>query len=263
MGAIRLFLALVVAIGHLQIKRAQSRRSRSAKLLHARHERRICRDVLLYDQRLSDEHGAPRKISGDHGRDAQLLSKPLHPHFTRCIGQRCFCCFFFTYNFWGWFAALSVGDKLTNLFIVGMDWRIVFADYPAWHWDASLPFLHQAWTLGAELTFYIVAPFILRSWKVALSVLVAGATIRGILVATTVFDGRWTYMFLPSTLMFFLIGHFAQVISKQWTVLKTGRCGALMLGLCLACLLKWTVNWDTPKFYIVAFCFAAAIPGIF
>jgi peptidoglycan/LPS O-acetylase OafA/YrhL len=171
---------------------------------------------------------------------------------------------FFAFGFWGWFAELSPGNKFTNLFILGMEWRIMFASYPDWHWDASGPFFHQAWTLGAELTFYIAAPFILRSWRIALSIFVVSATIRGIFVATTVFDGRWTYLFLPSTFMFFLIGHFARVISRHWPTLKTGHCGALMLGLgFLACLLKRPVNWDSWQFWLAVFCFAASIPGVF
>jgi peptidoglycan/LPS O-acetylase OafA/YrhL len=56
-----------------------------------------------------------------------------------------------------------------------------------------------AWTLGAELNFYLLAPFILRSWKIALALLLASAGVRAYLVATTVFDGRWTYVFAPST----------------------------------------------------------------
>jgi peptidoglycan/LPS O-acetylase OafA/YrhL len=170
---------------------------------------------------------------------------------------------FVAFNFWGWFGALSVGDKFTNLFIVGMDWRIMFASYPDWHWDAAAPFFHQAWTLGAELTFYLAAPFILRSWKIALSLLVASAAVRGYLIETTVFDGRWTYLFLPSTFLFFLIGHFAQAISRRWTMLRSGKCGAVLLGCSVTCLMIGSAAWDSLQFWISALCFAASLPGIF
>jgi len=167
------------------------------------------------------------------------------------------------FGFWGWFATLSAGDKFTNLFVVGMDWRIMFASYPDWHWDASAPFFHQAWTLSAELTFYVVAPLLLRSWKTTLGVLLASAVVRGVLVTTTVFDGRWTYLFLPSTFLFFLIGHFAHEISQRRTILKNGACGALLLGCSLVCLQIGSAAWDSLQFWTASLAFAAALPGVF
>jgi len=170
---------------------------------------------------------------------------------------------FVAFNFWGWFGALSIGDKFTNLFIVGMDWRIMFASYPDWHWDAAAPFFHQVWTLGAELTFYLAAPFILRSWKMALGLLLASAAVRGFLVGTTVFDGRWTYLFLPSTFLFFLIGHFAQTLARYCSILRNGKFGMLLLGCSLASLQIGAVAWDSLQFWAAAIFFAGCLPGIF
>lgn len=171
---------------------------------------------------------------------------------------------FGVFGFWSWFANLSLGDKFTNVFIIGMDWRILFAGYPEeWHWDAATPFFHQTWTLGAELTFYLLAPFILRSWKIALALLLASAVVRGYLVATTVFDGRWTYVFAPSTFLFFLLGHFSQVLSRRWSALKSALLGTLALTLSLLCIQFEAGKWDSAQFWGAAVLFAAALPGIF
>jgi peptidoglycan/LPS O-acetylase OafA/YrhL len=90
------------------------------------------------------------------------------------------------------FLMLPLADQITSVIILGMDWRIAFADYPNEHWDASPVFLHPAWTLGAELTFYLVAPFLLRSRKAMLTVFVLSAAIRFGLVklSATTIDGR-------------------------------------------------------------------------
>ena len=71
---------------------------------------------------------------------------------------------------WSWaaFAAAGVLQKLSALFLIGLDWQRA-AGMP----DPAILGLSQSWTLGAELIFYIAAPFLLRSWKAAIAVLVS------------------------------------------------------------------------------------------
>ena len=51
---------------------------------------------------------------------------------------------------------------------------------------AALPGLlvPQAWTLGVEITFYLVAPFVLRSPRRLLALLAASLALRAVLIAT-------------------------------------------------------------------------------
>ena len=42
----------------------------------------------------------------------------------------------------------------------------------------------QAWTLGVEITFYLVAPFVLRSPRRLLALLAASLALRAVLIAT-------------------------------------------------------------------------------
>lgn len=113
-------------------------------------------------------------------------------------------------------AALLAG--ISNVTLFGQDWVMFsgvadghlhfFADFtksnpPLWH--ALLA--PQAWTLGVELTFYALAPFILRKSSIAVVLLVLSCTVR---LATWKLGFRyadpWTYRFFPSELAIFLLG---------------------------------------------------------
>jgi peptidoglycan/LPS O-acetylase OafA/YrhL len=162
------------------------------------------------------------------------------------------------------FLAGSIPDKFTNLFIIGMDWRIPFASYPDSHWAAALFGLRQAWTLGAELTFYVLAPVLLRSWRLALVAFALSAATRITAVSAVGFNSAWSYQFLPSTFLFFLIGHFAQAASSRWSLLNKPSLGCAFLAVSLLSLAAGPgASWDGARFWIAVSCFAAAIPGIF
>jgi peptidoglycan/LPS O-acetylase OafA/YrhL len=164
----------------------------------------------------------------------------------------------------GWFLGDSIPDKFTNLFLFGIDWRLAFATYPKPHWDAALFGLRQTWTLGAELAFYLLAPFLLRSWKLTLIVFAASIATRIAAVWMFGFHEVWTYYFLPSTFLFFLLGHFAQSASQRWSGLGMPVVGFLSLAVAISMLLipSYT-DWDSPRFWIAVLCFAAALPGLF
>ena len=67
----------------------------------------------------------------------------------------------------------------------------------------------QAWTLGLELTFYLLAPFILRKGVKTVVTLI----ILSFLLRLTLYDcfqlkyDPWTVRFFPTELMFFLLGY--------------------------------------------------------
>ena len=90
--------------------------------------------------------------------------------------------------------AVDAWDQLTGIFLVGMDWRLSFASYPEVHSDAGIVGLKQAWTLGAELMFYLLAPLLMRSWKIAVSLLVASFGLRAyfVVVHGTDIQDIWT-----------------------------------------------------------------------
>jgi peptidoglycan/LPS O-acetylase OafA/YrhL len=107
---------------------------------------------------------------------------------------------------------------LTNLLLFGQDWvmftRVEGAGLAfTSNFKVSEPQLWQfllvpqAWTLGVELTFYVLAPFIIRNKRILLGLLVASIGAR--LIAIHYGIGRtdpWNYRFFPFELALFLCG---------------------------------------------------------
>lgn len=74
----------------------------------------------------------------------------------------------------------------------------------------KLLLLPQGWSLGIELTFYTLAPFILKkSTRFIILLIVASELVRIILIGKGFSFDPWTYRFFPSELSIFLIGSLA------------------------------------------------------
>jgi peptidoglycan/LPS O-acetylase OafA/YrhL len=128
------------------------------------------------------------------------------------------------------------------------------------------PFTEIGWTLGAELTFYLFAPWLLRSDRAALIVFVGSAVTRVVVYYTI---GRhaqtyvaWSYFFPPATFMFFLLGHFARRVPL------VGAAGpwpsvALLVAVLLLSYHGDRITDDGMISYSAAVMFAVALPGIF
>lgn len=78
-------------------------------------------------------------------------------------------------------------------------------------------FIPQAWTLGIEICFYLIAPFILRrNWKWILSLLLLSFGIKMYIhFGLNLTNDPWSYRFFPSELMFFLIGYFCYKMANK------------------------------------------------
>lgn len=85
-------------------------------------------------------------------------------------------------------------------------------------WGGYLPWIRQAWSVGAEIWFYVLAPFLLRRhWTLQLSVAVASIAIS----ITMSSMGLMTYYFFPANLWLFLTGSLLFVAYP--TIKKLGR----------------------------------------
>lgn len=157
-----------------------------------------------------------------------------------------------------------VSDKFTNLFLFGIDWNLAFSHYPARNEAAAIWCLDQAWTLGAELTFYLLAPLILRSYSLTFGVLAISVATRAIAVAKFGFVEAWTYWFLPSIILFFMLGHLAGIAAERASLLKRPTVGASLIGVCVVSLMFPTYAlWDSGRFWLSITCFAFGLPGVF
>lgn len=155
---------------------------------------------------------------------------------------------------------------MTIIFLIGMDWRIPFASYPAEHWAAASSAMGQAWTLGAELTFYLVAPLLMRSWKVAVLVLVTSFGVRAAFVmeAPTGAPTIWTYYFTVTSFGFFMLGHLACLAGRRWRPLANPALGLVMLA-CSFAVMLWgdQKGFDGTRLWGSVLLFALALPGLF
>jgi len=119
-------------------------------------------------------------------------------------------------------ASADVFLIFANLFLFGQDWvmfsaiqghQLVLAldftksDMLLWH-SLLVP---QAWTLGVELSFYTIAPFILFKKQAIWALLFVSLMLRVVLVVNGIgLHDPWTYRFFPTELAFFLFGALAQ-----------------------------------------------------
>jgi peptidoglycan/LPS O-acetylase OafA/YrhL len=165
---------------------------------------------------------------------------------------------------WARFLAADIWDKLTGIFLIGMDWRVAFASYPSIHYDAAIGGLHQAWTLGAELTFYLIAPLLMRSWKLGAALLVTSFGLRAYFVFTlgTDLSDTWTYHFVGTTFGFFMLGHltclFERYLAEPFIGLALVLVSFLVMGLGGS-----YASYDTLRLWGSAILFTLALPGLF
>ncbi|XWW44324.1 acyltransferase [Fibrella sp. USSR17] len=118
----------------------------------------------------------------------------------------------------------------TNVTLIGQDWLSFLSVNPA---TGTLVFssdfnqapvdltrlllVRPAWTVGLEITFYIVAPLIVRrrTW-VLLLVILLSAGIRFALRRYANFDSMaWSYRFFPSELMYFVAGALSYKVYRR------------------------------------------------
>ncbi len=118
----------------------------------------------------------------------------------------------------------------TNIFIFGQDVVMFLGINPAngnlfftnnfWHTTPgfyTFLFVTQAWTLGVELTFYLIAPLILRKNVIIIVCLISiSLFVRFYLFYYVGFKtDPWSYRFFPSEIMFFLLGYLSYLGYKK------------------------------------------------
>jgi len=97
---------------------------------------------------------------------------------------------------WIMFSAVKGGDLVFTANFNNSDFAL---------WEGLL--IPQAWTLGVELCFYLIAPYVLRQKKLLLFLLVCSLLLRVVLVTNGVGShDPWTYRFFPTELALFLAG---------------------------------------------------------
>jgi peptidoglycan/LPS O-acetylase OafA/YrhL len=136
------------------------------------------------------------------------------------------------------------------------------AAQPAYH----LLLVPQAWTLGLELAFYALAPFLLRtSWRWRLGLVAASVGLRLVMVNRGLSYDPWTYRFFPTELALFLAGSMAYQLYKDaaWVRGRPYQWAALILSILVALSFSYLPIPIVPRmigFYVLLML---GVPGIF
>jgi peptidoglycan/LPS O-acetylase OafA/YrhL len=158
------------------------------------------------------------------------------------------------------------------IFLFGSDWLVPFVHYPDQYFGFFPVRTEIGWTLGAEMTFYLLAPWLLRSDRLALAALAGSMAVR-IVVLFVVGPSAptfakyiiWSYFFLPSTFMFFMLGHLARRVPYVGTAGPWLSYLILLAAAWFASRNGWAParDWLPINLYVAAVLFAIALPGIF
>jgi peptidoglycan/LPS O-acetylase OafA/YrhL len=82
-------------------------------------------------------------------------------------------------------------------------------------------FIPQAWTIGVEISFYFIAPFLVRKKLITIITLILLSLILRFFLSHYGFkDDPWSYRFFPTELVFFLLGIISYHIYKVINQLK-------------------------------------------
>jgi peptidoglycan/LPS O-acetylase OafA/YrhL len=133
---------------------------------------------------------------------------------------------------------------------------------PAVH---SFLFVPQAWSVGIELVFYVLAPFIIRKGlKLILPILVISFIARLVFYINGFNYDPWTSRFLPFELGFFLLGAVAYYMYK--TLKKNAPAKGLSVIswlLVMACIGVYGFINHPIKIYVFYTVFFGALPFVF
>lgn len=123
----------------------------------------------------------------------------------------------------------------------------------------------QAWTIGVEIMFYLIAPLIVRrNTKLILVLIVGSLLLRYTLYSNGLNYSPWTYRFFPTELVFFMLG----VLSyKIYCVFKNRQLNSNLMKMILLFVLSFvliydSINW-TYKYACFLMVFFLALPFIF
>lgn len=94
------------------------------------------------------------------------------------------------------------------------DFRVAGKPFPALH---EFLFVPQAWSIGIELSFYLIAPFLVkRKLSILLMVIGVSLLLRFYLYKLGLHHDPWTYRFFPTELALFVLGAVAYKIYKKF-----------------------------------------------
>lgn len=125
--------------------------------------------------------------------------------------------------------------------------------------------LPVVWSLGIEITFYLLAPFILLRPRVFLVALfIAACGLRWVVSWMHGFDWTaWNYYFFPTNLCFFLAGALSWHAAEGMGLLRTRFAGWLALAVLVVCVTWGRSLFDWGTVWLLYTLFAVLIGPVF
>jgi peptidoglycan/LPS O-acetylase OafA/YrhL len=127
-------------------------------------------------------------------------------------------------------------------------------------------FIEQAWTVGVEITFYLIAPFLVkRKPKIIILLILLSFILRAVLYFHFgLKNDPWTYRFFPTELVFFLLGTISYWIYKKLQTLEVNNTfNKLIWVAILAFTLGYSFLPMEAKSYLYLITFFISLPFIF
>ncbi|WP_342248598.1 acyltransferase family protein [Sphingomonas sp. OTU376] len=151
---------------------------------------------------------------------------------------------------------LGPAVAISNITVIGQDWLMFI---PGAHHGLLMP---QTWALGIEASFYVLAPFALRSKRRIAILLLMSICIRvALFVAGIGFQDPWTHRFFPAELAIFLLGAIVQ--RSIPAPLLPGTMLAITLGCCALLVGASLFRLPEPvRSILIIGSFALAMPAI-
>jgi len=123
----------------------------------------------------------------------------------------------------------------------------------------------QAWTIGLEITFYLIAPFIVRKeTKFIYTLILFSILLRVMIYANGLNYDPWTYRFFPTELVFFLFGTIAY---HRYKKIEITNIKPTHLKIIYGFILFFTFIYSFIPFYyktyIYLFTFFICLPYVF
>jgi len=131
----------------------------------------------------------------------------------------------------------------------------------------------QAWTVGLELAYYLIAPFIVkRSLLIIVVLILLSFILRLFLISIGLSHDPWNYRFFPTELLFFLCGTVCyKVYSHFKDKIQAIKWSSILLKAIFLTIVLFTILYETILTYIAPghvqifyfFLFICALPFIF
>ena len=126
----------------------------------------------------------------------------------------------------------------------------------------------QAWTLGVELSFYLIAPFLLVRKNLIVSILICSLILRVYLIQIGIGNkDPWTYRFFPTELALFLLGACSHQFLRPFyerNNLNTDKFTTFItLGIFLYCAFFFLLPYKLLNTLLLITLFIAALPYLF